>query len=242
MIRDAAAPESPARHSGRREPPGGTSSAAPPAGPLRRALRALRDDGLASLRSRLLARLGYRRLIVFERPLDAPISVAAVEAAAGATFATGLLAADELRDYAAFRGLADVAEQASRLAAGHLCFVVRERARIVAAGWATTAAPFSPYLDAPIAAPPGAVYLYDYYTSPDHRGRGLGALVKTAQMTHYRAAGRRLAVSAIVPENRHSIRMAMATGSRPVALQRSVRIGRWRRDFRRPWRDGDRCG
>ena len=241
MIRDAAAPDPSARHSGLQEPPGGSSSGGP-AGPLRRTLRTLRDEGFSSFRSRLLARLGYRRLIVFERLLDAPISDAAVEAVAGATFVTGLLAADELRDYAAFRGLADVANQAARLAAGHLCFVVRERARIVAAGWATTAAPFSPYLDAPIAAPPGAVYIYDYYTLPEHRGRGLGTLVKVAQTAHYRAAGRRCIVSAIVPENVHSIRMAMATGSRPVALQRSLRSGRWRRDFRRPWRDGDRCG
>jgi GNAT superfamily N-acetyltransferase len=166
-----------------------------------------------------------------ERMLDAPIP----DVPSGLPLAIARLGPEEIPEYVAFRGADATPTTAARVAAGHICLVALLERRIVASAWAATSAPWIEYLEAPIALHPGDVYLYDLYTLPELRGRGIGSVFWVAQLRHFQAAGCRRVLSVIVPENLRSLRIAANTGGHPVAVQGRWRVGSWRHDFHRPW-------
>jgi ribosomal protein S18 acetylase RimI-like enzyme len=203
-------------------------------GLLRRAGLTLRNEGLTSFWFKALAMLGYRRLLVFERMLNVPLP----DIASRLPLTITSLGPEEISDYTDFRGVDAAPTAAARAAAGDVCFVASFEKRIVASGWATTTAPWLDYLEAPLAFHPGDVYLYDLYTLPEYRGRGIGLAFWAAQLRHFQAAGCRRVLSTIEPENLRSVRIAAKTGGRPIFIQGRWHVGSWRRDFRRPWRGG----
>jgi RimJ/RimL family protein N-acetyltransferase len=79
----------------------------------------------------------------------------------------------------------------------------------------------------------GDVYHYDSFTSPAHRRRGLSVVSQARVSEALRREGRRRVVRAVLPENRAAIRDAEKAGFRRAGTIGFVRVGPWRREFRR---------
>lgn len=60
-----------------------------------------------------------------------------------------------------------------RLSPDTLCYLVESRGRLLHASWVTTAAAWTAELDAFISPPSGDAYIYESFTRPETRGRGI---------------------------------------------------------------------
>jgi GNAT superfamily N-acetyltransferase len=196
-----------------------------------RALASLRYEGARTFAWKLASALGYRRVVRLERMLDEPIPDATPTLPVRFEF----LGADQVGDYVAARPEANRDEIASRLASGCPCFVLRHEDRIVSVCWATTASCRSAYLGRDVILAVGDVYCTDAWTEPALRGRALAHALSLEQLRHFRDRGFRRAIRGTVPENPSALRVHAKSGYRPTALHVSLRIGRWQRDFDRPW-------
>lgn len=198
----------------------------------KRALGSLRHESPRTFAFKLLAELGYRRVVMLARSLDEPVPDG--PAADGTAFER--LGAERLDDYAASRPLSDRADIAKHFAAGYECYVLRRDGRIVSSCWATSKPQWSSYLGAAIPTSPGDVYLTDAWTHPDFRGRAYAHVLCLCQLRHFRDRGFRRAVRSTIPENYSALRVHAKSGFTPVALIGTMRVGPWRREFRRAWR------
>lgn len=192
---------------------------------LRRALVTLRDEGLRSFWFKLLARCGYRRLLLLERPLDLPVPDFAPRLAVELSS----LALDDVDDYRAFRPDAAAHDIVDRLRSGHLCFVARRDGRIVAGTWIAAEPVWSAFLGDWIDVAPGAAHIYDKYTHPDYRGQGIANAVRSFHLRHLQRLGFRRATGAVLPENVSSLRDDYRGGFRACGVLASIGIGPWRR-------------
>src|SRR5262245_32142144 len=91
---------------------------------------------------RILAKIGYRRLILVARPLHD--TVADVHPRVPVTI--GLLQSSEVAEYLELRSDTAASEAQSRLDAGQLCFVARHEGRIVSARWVAAGRTWIDYL------------------------------------------------------------------------------------------------
>ena len=199
-----------------------------PAAALARAFEVLRTEGPRSLVLRALGETVYRRLLIFELELGA--LPAPPPAAPNLSF--GWLDESRLAEYERLRpGHAHEAD--ARLRGGHRCFGTWLEGELVAARWIATGSPRVEYLDLTLPLEDGAVYHYDSFTSPGHRRRGLSAVSQARLAEALRNEGRRRIVRAVLPENRAAVRDAEKAGFRRAGTIGFVRIGPWRRDFRR---------
>jgi SAM-dependent methyltransferase len=200
---------------------------------LSRGVAVARDEGLRSLWFKVLAELGYRRLLVMERPLDEPLPDVPLRIPARIDLLTGADAAE----YAAFRPDTDQAEIRRRLAAGHLCFVARHQGQIVHACWAVTGQAWVDYLQRELPLARDEVFHYDSFTAPEVRGCNLAPARVAVAARHFRAAGYHRLVALVVPESHRARRALEKAGYGVVGCVGYVGLGRWRRDFgptRRP--------
>src|SRR6476661_1730442 len=85
---------------------------------VRRALLTLRGEGVRSFWFKLLAQLGYRRLLLLDQPLVRPTP----QFSPTLPVAIAQLTADELDEYVAFRPDTGRAAVLGRLGAGQMCF------------------------------------------------------------------------------------------------------------------------
>lgn len=185
----------------------------------------MRDEGWTRLVFVVLADLGYRRFLLFERRLDEPIVPVAVrvplvfEAFHPAAF-------DE---YLRVHPLIARSQLEERLARGDQCYVARADGRIAAITWISRDAHFFRSIGCGYALPAGAVYLYDSFADPRLRGQGVAPALGVWVLERLREAGVERAVLVIAPENVANRRARAKTGFRPTARIDYVRIGgrRW---------------
>ncbi|HKW80804.1 MAG TPA: GNAT family N-acetyltransferase, partial [Casimicrobiaceae bacterium] len=199
-----------------------------------RALATLREEGLRSVWFKLLARCGYRRLLLLERPLDLPVADATPKLAVD----IAMLVEAEVDQYRAFRPDTPRREVIERLRSGHLCFVARRDGRIVSGVWVAAQPVWSKFLRRWLDVAPGEAHVYDKFTDPAYRGRGIANAVRSRHLRHFQRAGFVRETGAVLPENISSLRDDARGGFRCYGVLASVGIGRWRRVFvRQPRRD-----
>ena len=192
-----------------------------------RALATLRHEGLRGVWFKLLARCGYRRLLLLERPLDLPIP----EHTPTLAVDIATLAEAEVDEYGAFRPDTPRHEVIERLRSGHICFVARRDGRIVSAVWVAAQPVWSKFLRRWLDVAPGEAHVYDKFTDPACRGRGIANAVRSAHLRHFQRAGFRRETGAVLPENISSLRDDARGGFRCHGVLASVGIGRWRVTF-----------
>src|SRR5512134_537477 len=119
------------------------TSSSPAVQMVARAIGALRRDGLRVFWVRLMAGLGvYRRIVLLERALDAPLP----EPAPALPLEIRLLDESEVNDYLELRPDVDRFAVVTRLRAGQMCFVARHEGRVVSACWATSRSAWTEFL------------------------------------------------------------------------------------------------
>jgi len=182
----------------------------------------------------VLGELGYRRLAIRECMLDSPFP----ETEARVPLAFEVLGEAEIDEYIAFRKGADPDVARRRIAAGNSCFVARHEGRIISARWAATGTAQCDYLFREVPLGSHEVYLYDAFTSPEWRGKGIFPALTSEMHRHYRASGRKRSICFTGPENIPA--MVADTGYRGIGLIGYVGIGPLRRHFFRI-RSGERA-
>ena len=198
-------------------------------GPVARAFAVLRDEGPRSFWFKLASELGYRRLLVLERPLTQPIP----EVAPRIAVRLEVLAEAQADDYIAFRPQAARARVLARLHGGHRCYVARHADLVVSSCWSATGNASSEYLQCAIDLTVGDAYLFDAFTLPAYRGQRIGLALCMRQLRDLQQAGYRRAIRATVPENVVALRAHARGGFRPVGMIRRFKIGPWQKTFRR---------
>jgi GNAT superfamily N-acetyltransferase len=193
-----------------------------------RAWAALRDEGPRIFGLKLASELGYRKVLVLGRSLSEAIP--AIESRL--PLRVELLPAAAVDDYLAFRPNARRDRILSRWDAGDLCFVARYEGRIVACGWGATAA-WTDYLQCAIELAPGDAYLFDGYTLPDWRGRGVFQTLGAEQLRALQRAGHRRAIRATAVQNTVALHTHSRGGFRPIGSLVRYRLGPWQWIIRR---------
>ena len=182
----------------------------------------------------MLGELGYRRLAIRECMLDRPFP----EPEARVPLAFEVLDETEIDEYIAFRKGADPEIVRRRIAAGNSCFVARTEGRIISARWAATGTAQCDYLFREVPLGSDEVYLYDAFTLPEWRGKGIFPALTSEMHRHYRAAGKKRSICFTGPENFPA--MAADTGYRGIGIIGYVGMGPLRRHFFRV-RGGERA-
>lgn len=200
---------------------------------LERAIDSLRNDGLGTFAYKLASEVGFRRVLLLERRLDAPIP----DVAPAVAVEFVLLGEGDVGDYLALRPDADHARVAAQLASGWSCYALKHGGRIVSACWRADPPYWSSYLERVMPVGEGDAYLTDAWTDAGYRGQALAQVLCLHQLRHLRAAGYRRALRGTVPENRSALRAHAKSGFHPIEVLGRIRIGPWRRHFRREWRD-----
>jgi ribosomal protein S18 acetylase RimI-like enzyme len=198
---------------------------------IRRAFAVLREEGLTSFWFKLASTVGYRRLLLLDRPLAE--AVPQIELGQGLDF--GTLAISEVDAHLAFRPELSRAIVLDRLRSAQACFYARHEGRIVSACWATKQSAWIEFLGCEFTLAPGEVYVFDAYTVPLYRGQGVAPALCLHQLSHFRQEGLRRAIRATLPENIPALRAHAKSGFRTYALLRSLRIGPWQFCVERPW-------
>jgi GNAT superfamily N-acetyltransferase len=179
----------------------------------RRAVEILRHEGPLSLIARMAALAGYRRALVMSTTLDPPPPL--VEP--GVALHYGLLQADQLDAFAAYRPDVGAHIARRRLEAGERCFVAWSGPRIVSARWIVTGSARVPEFRLCLPLADDAVFIYDSYTSPDMRSRRIASATSTRAAAMLAAEGRRQSFITVLPENGAGIRNATRSGYREIA-------------------------
>ena len=192
-----------------------------------RAGEVLRQDGLRQLWFRALGELGYRRQLVTELLLPAQVVDAPQPPEAEARF----LGDADLDAYATLHR--DSREARERFARGERCFGIWLDRRLVSTRWLATGTARLGYLGREVALAPGDVHIYETYTEPGHRGRGISGIAGAIVPAALAAEGARRLVGVLEPENRTGIRANEKVGYRIVGKIGYLRLGPWRRDFGR---------
>lgn len=198
-----------------------------PAAAARRAVEVLRDQGPLGLWFGVLAGTVYRRLALLELGLEGALpevrSRLAVEVVE--------LGPDGLDEYHRLRPDLDVAEVRRRFEDGHRCFMALHDGRPVHSTWAARGRLPSKYLGRDIPLAPTESASFGTFTSPDARGRGVGAVARAWQANALRDDGCRRFLSLVLPENPAALRMNEKLGYRRIGTIGYLGVGRWRRHF-----------
>ncbi|MEO8575723.1 MAG: class I SAM-dependent methyltransferase [Gemmatimonadales bacterium] len=173
----------------------------------------------------VLGELGYRRLAIRECRLDRPFP----ETPAKLALSVETLDAAQVDEYVAFRAGTNVHAVRKRLAAGNECFVARVDHKIVSARWAATGNAPCDYLFRTVSLADDEVYLFDAFTSPEWRGKGIFPALTSSMHRHYRDEGKHRSICFTGPENLPA--MIADTGYRRIGLIGYVGIGSKRRQF-----------
>jgi GNAT superfamily N-acetyltransferase len=180
--------------------------------------------------SMILADLGWHRLLLLERTLDAPIP--AIAARVPLTFAA--LHREDLDEYLRFHGQASRAQLEERFARGDDCFLARHDGRIVCTSWISRDAHFFRSVGCRYALGDSEAYLYDSFADPAFRGRAIAPALGVEVLAWLRRAGVTRVVMAVVPENRANRRARAKTGFRTFGRLHYLRIGNRSWHWHRP--------
>jgi SAM-dependent methyltransferase/GNAT superfamily N-acetyltransferase len=198
---------------------------ATPAAVWRTVAATARAEGIRGLWFKTLGEIGYRRAVLLECPLDQPLA----SVAARIPLRVELLDQSQLDEYNAFRRGADSTAARRQLEAGDRCYIARSEGRIIGACWSATRRAWSLYLSREIRLTADEVYLFDGFTDPQYRGKGVMPALITETHRFHRSMGMRRGLAVAVPENQSSIRTLI--GYRPVGTIGYFAVGQWRHDF-----------
>ncbi len=171
----------------------------------------------------------YRRLIVGYVSLDRPIPRLHSQLPG----VIRLLTEQDLPRYQELRPRQPLSEIAERLASGQRCFATRVDGRIVDVGWLATQQVHVSYLRHDLILEPGDGYIYDSYTAPDLRARGLYQATSTHILRCCQEQGLRRAVVLYAPENRAPLTVARRFGVTFGGMYVCLRFGPWQRLWER---------
>ena len=186
----------------------------------RRLIAVARQEGPRGLWWRALSATVYRRLVLVARQIDrAP-------PAPGARLAVDLedLTVARVGHYLELRRDASAAEIERRLRTGQRCTIARHRGDIVSVRWSAVGTAEVPYLELAFELPPGVAYVYDVYTSPRARGRGIARQARLDVEDRLRRTGARVLLGTFMPENSAGRGLVAAAGYRPVGMIGCVRL------------------
>ena len=192
-----------------------------------RAYEILRQQGIWVLWMKLLGELGYRRMLLVERLLDDRVRFPSSRV----PVTVSMLRESEVDEYVAFYPGANPVETRRRLHAGHRCFTVRHRGRLVHTGWATTGRVWIEYLRRHWDLAADEAYVYELFTAPSYRNLRVGVARAAEETRVLRGEGYRRAYAVIWPEDGTAGRHAANGNFRPVGVIGYMKLGRWRRDF-----------
>ena len=113
-----------------------------------------------------------------------------------------------------------------RLAKGHICIALKHAGRVVAYTWADTTEINDASCRTKLG--PDEVYLYDAFTSPEYRGRGLAPLMRVRSYEALRALGRNTFLSISDYFNTPALKFKRKLGARVVRVCIGLRLGRKR--------------
>jgi RimJ/RimL family protein N-acetyltransferase len=180
--------------------------------------RAWREAGLRGVWFGALAwaRL-YRRLELVELSLEPPPAVRETPLAL---------------EYG-FLSEADDEDARARLERGDRCFVAWDNGTIVSSRWIGEGRVFVDYLNGWIDLEPGEVFLSETFTVPAMRGRGVSGAAGTRLGHALADEGCRRILAGVLKENHAGKRAYEKAGYRPIGRIGYVKLGPWRRDFRR---------
>ena len=198
---------------------------------LQRLAQVVREWGVRRLWFSILDSMGlYRRLVLFEVPLEDPPP----SPAPPGPLEVRLLKELDLEDYREFRPDADLEEIRSRLQAGHQCFAAWQQGRLVSAMWAARGCTRIDYLKRDMDLAPDEAYAYDSHTVPELRGMALASVRADMMRRTLRETGVRRLLGTVMPENRSGLRRAEKRQHRRIGTIGYWKLGPWRRDFTRP--------
>ena len=213
----------------RRQRPQAVTAYYPSGNLLQRAVAVLRDEGFGNFVGRGLSRLGYRRLLLLERPLADPVP----EPACALRVSMRRLDPREEGEYLGFRPETPRSIVAKRWQSGDICFVAQHEGRIISTCWVSGRKAWSEYLGCEIERAAGEAYLYDAFTLSEHRGQGVAPALCGYQLGDLRRDGYARAIRCTMPENKPALRAHAKTGFHPVAMLVSIGVGPWHTHFRR---------
>jgi RimJ/RimL family protein N-acetyltransferase len=170
-----------------------------------------------------------RTLCLYERRLDAPVTL-------------GPLPADiELAVWDAPAAAGDDAgrpwhpEAERRIHEGQVCVVARHGAGVIAYCWLTRRPEWVAEIDRLVVPGPAEVYLYEAFTEPGWRGRGLFPAMLFRLLAYARAQGWERALIFVLTDNRASRRAIEKAGFELFQTVSRVELGGLRHLlFRRP--------
>jgi len=197
---------------------------------IQRASDILRSEGARVLWFRILGEIVYRRMILFELPLEEPLAAAS---ACQVPVTISRLQLDEVDEYSAFRPSMDPVEIRSRLEHGHLCWIARSEGTIVHTIWVATGSAWVRYLDCEIRLAPDEAYIYESYTAPAFRRLNINA-ARARVMARYLCDCSFVRLLALVmPENPAGKQATISSGYRAAGVIGRMSLGPWQRHFSR---------
>jgi hypothetical protein len=179
-------------------------------------------DWLAALPARVLARAGVRRAVLYERRLEAP----------GANDGDSSLEhrwldRDDVVHLAALTG-DGVPELLARLDRGERCFGSLRGGRLVASRWVATGAVEAHYLRLGVRLPAGDAWVFDSWTDPLERGRGVAAEASAELGRALAVNGTTRLVAIVMPGNRPGKTAVVRSGYRELGTITAIRAPRGR--------------
>jgi ribosomal protein S18 acetylase RimI-like enzyme len=179
---------------------------------LSKAVAIRRELGWRVLFWRILGFLGFRRVVLFRRGIEAAARIQPPQN----EVEFDRLEREALGDYLEFRPDAELSELETRFEAGDSCHVARTNGRIVAARWSSTREVRIGYLGYRSELPAGEAYLYDAYTTPAFRRRGISVSLSRHIFMLLHEQGVQDMLSAADPANPAGSGFNRSTGT-PVA-------------------------
>ena len=169
-------------------------------------------------------------LCLYERKLDAPISPGPLPPGAELSVSDSPAAAGGVGPWHR--------EAERRMREGQVCAVVRHGSEVIAYCWLTDQPEWVAEIGRLVVPRPHEVYLYDAFTAPAWRGRGLFQAMLMRLLAYARAQGRRRALIFVLNRNRASRRAIERTGFE--LFQAVSRVKVW--GLKRLWFRGPRAG
>jgi hypothetical protein len=179
-------------------------------------------DWLAALPARVLARAGLRRAVLYERRLEAP-----GPSGGGPDLEHRWLDRDGVARLAALTG-GDAPGLLARLDRGERCFGSLRDGALVASRWVATGAAEADYLRLGLRLPAGDAWVFDSWTDPLERGRGLAAEASTELGRALAACGVTRLVVIVMPGNRPGRAAVVRSGYRELGTITTIRTARGR--------------
>jgi ribosomal protein S18 acetylase RimI-like enzyme len=173
----------------------------------------------------------YRRVVVLGRQLADPIPDVQPELPVRIT----PLSEQDIPAYRTFRPDQPPAAIAERLAEGKQCFAAWHEGQIVQAVWSATTRAHIDYLHRDMILEPLECYLYDSYTLPRYRARGLASARSAFVLRSFRERGYERSIGVVAVENKKAFGVWERVGYRPLGLYGCWRCGGWQRDWQETW-------